>query len=114
MDAAPSIDKGLHVSSDPLKSYEWNQDEDTVDVCFKLPAQHKDVSKKLLTVKISAKKLTVTRKAEGGGGGDECLLDLTLFAGVRVGDSTWGRSGDQVEFSLEKATEADWPRLEEA
>lgn len=107
-----AIDKSLHCSTDPLRSYEWNQDEDTVDVCFKLPAEHRDVSKKCLCVEISASKLLVTRKAETVGGAAVVLLELELFAPVKVGDSSWGRSGDSVEFSLEKAREAAWPQLE--
>jgi hypothetical protein len=112
MEAPVTIDKGIHVSTDPLQSYEWNQDEDTVDVCFKLPAEYKDVSKKFLSVDISSNKLKVVRKAEADVASEDIsLLDLALFAGIKVSDSTWSRSGDSIEFSLEKTTESEWAQL---
>lgn len=113
MDSSTGMDKGVHV--DPRKGYEWNQDEDTVDVCFTLPTEHKDVSKKFLSVKIFPEKLVVTRLADAGVVDEAvCLLDLRLYAGIRVSDSTWSRSGDCVEFGLEKVKEEDWAQLEAA
>jgi len=116
--ASGGIDKGLHISTDPLKAYEWNQDEDTVDVSFTLPPPHKTISKASLRVTISSTKLLVVCLADRGGGGsaaagdDLVLLDVDLFARVKVGDCTWSRSGDTLEFALEKQQEADWMQLE--
>lgn len=116
MDQSGGVDKGLHTSSDPMKNYEWSQDEDTVDVCFSLPEVHRAVSKKSLRVDISSQTLRVAvvtvAVSPDGVPGEDVLLELNLFAAVKVGDSTWSRSGDCVEFALEKGSEAEWAQLE--
>ena len=110
-----SINKGLQTSSssDPQRACEWSQDDDTVDVTYQLPAAHCSISKKQLHVDISSKTLSIIRKPEGGEGNDMVLLELSFFAGVKVSDSTWSRSGNCVEFALEKQQEGeDWLQLE--
>ena len=114
--ATGSIDKGLHTTTNPLQAYEWSQDEDTVDVTFQLPPAHRAAPKKSLRVDMSSTTLLVTRLAEAAAGESEgrgeVLLQLTLFAAIKVGDSTWSRSGDNIEFALEKQQEAAWAQLE--
>ena len=108
-----TFDKGIHASTDPKKQYEWNQDEDTVDISFKMPAEYECLTKHNLGVEISSTRLVVLRKKEVGlCDEDIVMLEINLFAEIKVGDSTWSRSGNHIEFSLEKKRESDWSQLD--
>jgi hypothetical protein len=94
---------------DVAQGYRWAQTEDEVEITVYLP---EGTTAKGLNVSIGSSSLKVALKSEPA----KPLVDLKLFAAVRMDDSTWtlgnDKQGRHVQVTLEKVDGSDWPRLE--
>ena len=91
--------------------YSWTQTEEDVEVNITLPTP--GVSAKDIQVAFQPRHVGVTYR--GGGGGDQSLLELSLFEAIAVDGSTWtveskGQTS-KVVLVMEKVEQALWSRI---
>ena len=90
--------------------YSWTQTEEDVEVNITLPTP--GVSAKDIQVALQPRHVGVTYR---GGGGDQSLLELSLFEAIAVDGSTWtveskGQTS-KVVLVMEKVEQALWSRI---
>lgn len=94
------------------RTFTWFQSEDSVDIALRLPHCSGSKCRSKPTVDISSSEVTI-RGLAADGREASTLLNVNLYAPIRISESTWSVSGDMLEISLEKqGGGCMWPRLE--
>lgn len=101
---------GSDSSRDHSKKYEWSQDEETIDISYPLPSA---IVNSTINVSILPTQVKVIERADNSDSKKEkIILELNLFAPIRVSNSTWSRSDSIIDIVLEKSQELEWASLE--